>query len=460
MFFGRTQELGEINRLYNTDRFEMLIMYGRRRVGKTTLIKEFCKDKNTVLFSAVESTEQENLKLFSNAVNKTSRAVFPDFQSLFSELAERGKSERLIVVIDEYPYLVKAVRGISSKLQHAIDHDFLDTKLFVILCGSSISFMESHVLGSKSPLFGRRTAQLKVQPFDYLDTAKCFPNLSSEEKALAYGITGGIPLYIQRMLLYPTIQEGVLREIFNPVGYLYEEPANLLRQELREPQVYNSVVTAIANGYTRVSEIATQIGSDTANASKYLYSLEALGIVHKETPVGERLGKKSIYMISDLFFRFWYRFVPQIHNSIIAGYVEDVLEKMVYSNMNQYMGLIFERMCREYLLHNIKDLPIIPTDVGQWWGTDKKRRCQVQIDIVMSNYDSSEMILGECKYINTLVDVEVLDNLMEHSKLFPKLKQAHYVIFSKIGFTDKLLERAVIEHVKLITLDEMMPKDM
>ncbi|MCM1539739.1 MAG: ATP-binding protein [Blautia sp.] len=374
MFIGRQQELKRLNRMYQSGKLEVAVIYGRRRVGKTTLINEFCKEKRTVFFAAQESSAGQNLEALSNAISElaagesAANLIYRSFSDAFQKIAEMSKGCRLIWVIDEYPYLAQAERGISSLLQNYLDHQFKDTKLFLILCGSFMSFMENQVLGYQSPLYGRRTAQFKIQPFDYLDTGKWFPQYTCEEKALVYGITGGIPMYLERFSPDLSIKENLLENLFDRNAALFEELSNLLKQELREPAVYNTIITAIASGKTKLSEIASTVGIETGLCSKYIANLILLGIIKRETPVTDPDSKRPIYLIEDQFFRFWYSFVPKNISAIQSGRMEKSYPVVVQNRLSDYMGLTFEKMCRDYILYYDSRIPFALGCVGQWWG--------------------------------------------------------------------------------------------
>ncbi len=461
MFYCREEELQTMNRRYQKGRFECIVIYGRRRVGKTALINEFCKDKPTVFFSALNASSQENLEALSKAIymyknsDSTSAPVYRSYEDALDEITAMLKEQRLVFVIDEYPYLAKAEKSFSSRLQHIIDHQWQNGQLYLILCGSSMSFMEYQVLGYESPLYGRRTAQFKIQALTYQEMTKFHPELSTQDQALLYGVTGGIPHYINKLDVEGDLDEALLENLFNTSSYLFEEPENLLKQELREPAIYNSVITAIAGGASRLNEISTKIGLESGICTKYLKVLLELGILKKETPITEKPGKKTIYMIEDNFFRFWYRFVPGNMAVISTGRMGQVYEQAVKKYYPDYMGLVFEKMCQEYLMRYAQNLPILLANVGQWWGTDSKSRKEIQIDIVGVPIEGNEYVIGSCKYRNEKIGMDELELIRNYASVFRKDGIFHYYIFSKGGFTPALLEAEVRGEVTLLTLDDL-----
>lgn len=461
MFYCREAELRTMNNRYKKDRFECIVIYGRRRVGKTALINEFCKGKPTVYFSALNASSKENLEALSKAIytcqnpDSTSTPTYRSYEDALEAITGMAMEKRLVFVIDEYPYLAKAEKSISSRLQHIIDHSWQDSRIYLILCGSSMSFMEYQVLGYESPLYGRRTAQFKIQALTYREITEFHPELKAADQALLYGVTGGIPHYINKLDVESNLDEALLDNLFSTSSYLFEEPENLLKQELREPAIYNSVISAIAAGASHSNEISTKVGLESGVCAKYLKVLLDLGILKKETPITEKPGKKTIYAIDDNFFRFWYRFVPRNMSVISAGRMRLIYEQAVKRFYPDYMGLVFEKMCQEYLLRYAKDLPILLSNVGQWWGTDSKTRKEVQIDIVGAPVDGNEYLIGSCKYRNEKIGIEELELLRRYAAVFRQNGIFHYFIFSKGGFTQALLEAEMQGEVTLLTLEDL-----
>ena len=457
-FIGREKELNKLNKMYQSDNLEVAVIYGRRRVGKTTLINRFCEGKRSVFFAAIENNSAHNLQALSDVIlrfesgEEGTGVIFTGYEAAFDKISSLSKEERLVFVIDEYPYLAKAYPAISSILQNYIDHQFQNTKLMIILCGSSMSFMEHQVLGYESPLYGRRTAQFKITPFDYYDTAKWFPFYSDEDKAIMYGITGGIPMYLQRFSDKKTIKENLLDELLDENTLLFDEPSNLLKQELREPATYNAIVQAIAHGSTKLSEISGKAGIETGTCTKYIANLIELGIVKREVPVTDENSKRPIYLIDDLFFDFWYTFIPQNRSAIISGRIGDFYDDVIDKYLSDYMGKVFEKMCKEYILTYDNKLPFPYGRIGQWWGGNPKTRKQAQIDVVAISADEKSVIVGSCKYMNKKVSVDEYKLMQDYGEILSNYGKKYIYLFSKSGFDRRLRESS---ELRLISLHDM-----
>lgn len=447
MFIGREKELQVLENLYKKDTFEFAVIYGRRRVGKTTLISEFIKDKKAVFYPGVDSNEMQNLELFSNSILSVSsenavNSIFKDFNAAFEYIYKMAQKERIILVIDEYPYLANCYKGISSLLASFIDHKFLQSKLMLILCGSSLSFMENQVLGYQSPLYGRRTAQMKIVPFTFAECRKYYKKFDKYEMALAYGITGGIPLYMSKIDENKSMEENIKDNFFDTSSYLFEEPGNLIKQECREPMQYNAIIKSIATGSTKMNEISGSSGlNDSGATSNYISKLISLGIVEKEFPYKSESTKKTIYKLSDSMFQFWYRFVP-VNAALIGQGAKDRVYRRVEEQIPAYMGIVFEDICKQYLWQeNINGrAPIEFSDMGRWWGNDPVKKQQTEIDIIADN-EEKEAIFAECKWRNEAVGENELKELQHQSTLF-HYKRNVLMLFSKSGFTKGCIELA------------------
>ncbi|MDD3400115.1 MAG: ATP-binding protein [Eubacteriales bacterium] len=462
MFIGRENELHTLDKLYHSDKFEFAVIYGRRRVGKTALISEFAKNKDTIFFTGVETNAKQNLDNFSRCIMEYNTGIavdssFASFQSALEYVFELAKTKRIVLVIDEYPYVARASKSLASTLQLLIDKSKASSKLFLILCGSSMSYMEDHVLAYKAPLYGRRTAQLKINPFEFFEACRYFTKLSDEDKALAYGIVGGTPQYLMQLNDSLSIEENIKNTHLNASSSIFEEPNNLLKQEVREPAIYNAVITAIAIGCSKMNEISNKIDEDTSVCATYIKNLITLGIVKKESPFGEKSSRKTIYSIEDNMFRFWYRFVPE-NTSIISRGATDLAYSRISPQLNAYMGGVFEEICKQYLWKLLLSgkCPVNFSNLGRWWGINPKARTQEEIDIMGTDKDSA--LFGECKWTNERIDLGVLEKLVERSNLF-SYKNNHFYLFAKTGFTKGCMDRASeMGNVTLVSYGDMLRK--
>ena len=460
MFIGRKEEMKKLDQMYKSGGFEFAVVYGRRRIGKTTLITEFCKGKKAIYYMASESTSKDNLESFSRAVFEVlspglEMPPFQSFDQLFRFIGQHLQ-ERLILVIDEYPYLAASEKAVSSLIQAYIDQYWKDSPLMLILCGSSMSFMENQVLGYKSPLYGRRTGQFRLRPFTYFEAEQFFPGYIAEEKALIYGVTGGIPEYLSRVRPELTVDENIVELFFTSSGRLFEEPSNLLKQEMKNYAAYHAVISAVAKGKSRLNEIATTVGEETSACANHLKALISLGLIKKEVPYMENeKSRKTIYRLDDNMFRFWYRFVAPDISGIERGLGKWIYENKVKGQLADFMGSVFEEICIQHLYRPdvIENAPFFYGSVGRWWGTDPRIKSQVEIDILGTC--GEHMLLGECKWRNEKTDVDVLEKLRYCGEMFHQ-REKWYYLFSKSGFTGAIREKAKeSDRIRLIGFADM-----
>ena len=409
----------------------------------------------------MESNAKQNLENFSNSIFEYQTGILADtsfasFQAALEFVFRLAEKERIILALDEYPYVARASKSLASTLQMLIDKYKDTSKLMLILCGSSMSYMEDHVLAYKAPLYGRRTAQMKLLPFTFEETCRYLSNMSGEDLALMYGVVGGTPQYLLQVNDKQSVAENIKNIYLNPTSFLFEEPGNLLKQEVREPATYTAIIAAIAAGSSRMSEISGKVGEDSSVCSLYIKNLISLGIVRKETPYGEKASRKTVYSIEDNMFRFWYRFVLE-NNSIIARGADELAYKRIEPHLSDYMGKVFEDICSQYLWKLLLSgqCPVEFTSLGRWWGNNPMARSQTEIDI-MGEQDKNTALFGACKWTNERVDLGVLETLVQRSKLFP-YQRVHLYLFSKSGFTKGCMDKAnELGSVTLVTYQDIL----
>lgn len=452
MFIGRERELASLKDFYEKDGIGMTVIYGRRRIGKSTLIAEFVKDKKVIFYTATKVGKDRNLELFSKQVTDLFLSGIEDIsfhtiEAVFDFINKNISDEKVILVIDELPYWAEKDEALLSILQKYMDTVWHDKNLKIILCGSALSFMENKVLSEKSPLFGRRDSQIKLDAFDYLDAAKFVPDYSNEDKAICYGITGGVAKYLSMIDSSKSLDENIIKLYFRTDGYLYDETRNLLTQEFSDITLVNNIIEQIASGQNTINIIANKIGE---KESTILYSLEKLisvGLVEKKKCITEEKNKKKTqYILKDHMFKFWYEFIPKATSVIEMGQGELYYHKAVKPVLHSYMGSVFEDMCRYYTLQHgiLGEFDCFVTTVGTWWGTEtiinengEKRAQSTDIDVVALSEIEKKAVVGECKFKNEKIDKGIYETLVRRSHLISsKYQVVKYILFSLSGYTE------------------------
>ncbi|ALM75250.1 ATP-binding protein [Thermococcus barophilus] len=387
-FVNRENELEALRKAYISRRKELIIVYGRRRVGKTALVQKSVKSLNHIYFFAEETLEEENLLMFRKLTAEVlGNPIIAKAELSWEELFELLDGSNVIVIIDEFPNLIKSNRAIISKFQKIWDSS---KNLKLVLTGSSISIMESQVLGYKSPLYGRRTLSIKLEPLKFFHLREFFPEKSWEELVRIYGITDGIPAYIKEVQFRLSAGEK-LEGVFQPNKPLFDEAEFLLRTELREPARYFAILKAIAFGKTKFGDIVSFTGLPSSTVSQYLSNLQTLHIVEEKHPVRKPERRRNArYYLSDLYFNFWFRFVyPNRSQLLEFGYIENFEEEY-----NQYLGFVFEKVVEQFLreLNRREKLPFKFTKIGKWWHKNE------EIDLVALNEREKKALFVEVKW--------------------------------------------------------------
>ena len=469
MFLQREKELSLLEDAYSSEQFEFLVLYGRRRIGKTSLLKEFSMRHKTILFSAQEKNDALNLLDFSKTVQSHFEGKFfgefSDWEMAFSYITGKASgSDRIVLIIDEFPFIAAENPSIKSIIQHTIDHSWKDKNIFLILCGSSVSFMEDEVLAHKSPLYGRSTVHIELKSFDYFESSDFFPEYSNLEKLIAYGILGGIPCYLAAFDGKKSLEQNVASKILQEGVFLKDEPSFLLRQELREPAVYNSIFESLANGATRINDISSKIHEEMQKCSKYLKTLQTIRLVKKCVPCGEdENSRKTIYRICDNYFSFWYHFLFE-HKSYyeLLGPKRSAEEIFKPENLNTHLGWIFEEICLEYMLRRARSctLPFVPEKYGKWWGNNPVRKCQDDIDVLLRDRTGKKLVICECKFKNEPFDKAEFEAMLSRKSIFSSAEETSFFAFSKSGFSIWVKENAKQNNVSLVEIDDLFDSSL
>ena len=444
MFVNRLAELDLLEKRFTSDKAEFFVLYGRRRVGKTELLARFCEGKRALFFVSDLGSEISMRSDFSQLINDTlfgpeqMDAVYSNWEAVFQAIGNASKTERLVVVLDEFPYLITTYPPVASILQKAWDQTLKNTKIMLILCGSYIGMMEESVLSYKAPLYGRRTAQYLLEPLQFKDARLLFADFSPEDQVRAYAIYGGTPAYLQTIDSKKALDENIVDDILSRGSYLYDEVRFILQQELREPRNYFAILQAIAAGKTKLNEIKLATGLDGATA--YLNKLQQLHLVERIVPVTTSQPQKSrrgIYRLKDHYLRFWFRFVHPNRSQLERSGSRLVLENQVLPEIDHFASLAFEDICQQYFwLEGLSgNLPFQPINSGRWWNNSE------EIDLVVLGEE--EAILVECKWSSKPVGMNILANLERKAAIIQGdlgNKKIYFALCSRSGFTPQLMD--------------------
>lgn len=439
-FVNRQQEMKTLNKEFEKN-LSFTVIYGRRRVGKTTLIKEFIKDKKAFYFFADKQNETIQINRFKNQLGEyfdddfVKKIEIKDWDTLFDYFISKLGNEKFVLVFDEFQYLCTINKSFSSIFQRIFDEKLKEKNIMIILCGSLISMMYSEVLAYDSPLFGRRTAQIKLKPIDFKYYSEFFKDISHHSLIEMYSITGGIPKYILSFDRERTPLWNIEHNIFDRDNYLYSEPKFLLQGEINDLSRYFSILQSIATGNTKISSISSQLDIPSNGLTPYISKLIELDILEKEIPVTEDIknSKKALYKIKDNYLNFWFNYVYPYQSYLEIGNLTYPLEK-IKSTFDLWVSKVYENLLRESLMWNNK-IPFLIRNLGRWWDKNE------EIDIVALG--ENEILFGECKWSNKHVGLSVLYKLKEKAKVVKwknDSRKEYYILFSKSGFSEELIE--------------------
>ena len=446
MFIDRIEEMNTLRMQYKSDAASFVVIYGRRRTGKTTLISEFQKEVGGLYFLATEESEGQNLRLFRQEAadflhNNLLGMSEVGWEMVFRQLADAAKEKRIVIAIDEFQYIARSNSAFISVMQRIWDTILKDSNVMLILCGSLVNSMKKQVLDYDSPLYGRRTAQIRLKQIPFAYYKEFNTELSKKELIEKYAVTGGIPKYIESFGNESNIYDGILNHVINTQSYLYEEPLFLLQNEVSEIGSYFSLIKAIAMNNHKLSEISSYLQIPQTGLTKYIKNLIELDVITRVVPATELNPEKSksgLYFLNDNYLEFWFKFVYPYRSLIERGDKEYVLSKIKEGFVQNHVSYVYERISREELktMASAGAWSFIPSIVGAYWGSE----CG-ETDIVAYTPREDNLIIGECKYTESEKGLGVLHKLEEKSKTLLRLtntKNVYYIIFSTAGFTEAL----------------------
>lgn len=443
IFINREQELTALNKFYREAGAQLVIVWGRRRIGKTELIKRFVENKSNYLYLAkslpTNLQVEEFLKEFCERIAEPVPKISAWKEAFSFILKKLGSEKKVVIAIDEFPYAIQSDKATLSYFQDLWDNYLIKENIMLILLGSSIGMMESYVLGYQSPLYGRRSGQIKLERLKIKYIKRFFPNKPFQELIYIYSIVDAIPAYLLKFKPDADLWENISENFLDFSSFLFQEPQILLKEELREPITYFRILEAIANLKFKITDIANAIQVPAHNLPKYLKVLEELGFIEKLTPatIKKPKIKETLYKFRDNFFNFYFRYIFPHTTDINRGdkkYVIDLIKR----DLDNYTSLfVFESVCKEYLLEKP---PFRFQKLGTWWHKDK------EIDIVVLNEKNREILFAECKWQGNVSAYEVLAQLKEkarHVQWYNEKRKEYYAIFAK-SFKKKIKEENVL----------------
>ncbi|MDR0523104.1 MAG: ATP-binding protein [Candidatus Methanoplasma sp.] len=454
-FVGREEEMRLLEREYARESGSFVVIYGRRRIGKTALISEFIRGRDSVYFLAGDLPDSENRKRFSEAVGAAigaPGASFDSWESAFGSLI--GRRGKTIVVLDEFQYLARSNPGFPSILQGIWDGAMKDSGLMLVLCGSFMGMMERYALSHSSPLYGRRTANVKLGPLSLCDASEAFPDLCPRDLVTLYAVTGGVPRYLELFHGEPSVREGIRRVVLERTGALHDEPLFLLGSEAKEPTNYIAILEAIAAGNSKLGDITGRLEVGSGAVTPYLKALEDMMLVRRTVPVTENplRSKSGLYAICDGFTAFWFKFVFPNKRFLELGETGEA-ERMLDEHLGDgFASFAFEDICRSATFRMRERIGFPFTKVGRLWGKG------AEIDVVALDPSSRRAFAAECKYSANRVSLSVYQGLKRKCAEDARLREYEvtYGIFSLSGFDENLVREAERDGAVLISMEDIL----
>ncbi|MCE7988303.1 MAG: ATP-binding protein [Caldilinea sp. CFX5] len=473
MFIGRTREVNELQKFADTAGAQFLILYGRRRVGKTTLLLHWVQESGLrfIYWVANQLSPALQLRSFSqtiyNAIHPTAPAdadfSYPTWEMALRQVANLASEHRLILILDEFPYAAEAEPALASIVQNSWDHQLKQTQLCLILAGSHIGMM-TELLHYHAPLYGRFTGHFHIKALPYAALAAFLQRYDSVDRVTMYAILGGVPAYLERLDDRLTVAENVRQQIFRASSIFRVDPLFLLQDQVREPRNYLSILHAIGAGWHTLGDITKASGLPKQNVSTYLARLADLYLVERRLPVtmarktAERSRQGRWYLL-DSYLRFYFRFIAP-NQRLFELELYDALWETIQTQLPSFIGMTaFEELCREWVVQEARNnrLPFVPEDVGAHWAMD------AQVDVVAIHWRKKMILLGECKWEADPVASAVIRQLVESKTakvlaLLPKQGtdwQVHYLFFARAGFSSAAQATAGQLKVRLVSLHEL-----
>ncbi|MBR1636087.1 MAG: ATP-binding protein [Lachnospiraceae bacterium] len=462
MFVGRAKEKAALNSFYEKAKERVACVYGRTGIGKTTLLKEFAKDKKTIFFTAYATTDEAELEILAAAIG-VKKPVYT-LENLLDEITEIGRREPVLVIIDHYPNFVKANAKYDKILHSYVTEQWVRMPVKLILCGDSYLAMEKKVYGKKAMWKDALSLAIEVEPMNFFDSRSFFPDAKAEDALMYYGMTGGIPYALTNLV--DDVEGSMMRLFLREEDDVTLLPEKTLATELRELSYYNRMLATLASGKSRVNAISAEVGKPKDIVVPYMNTLMAIGVVKKENPVTEKTNrKKTRYSIKNSYDRFWYQYIVPNMALYYTGNFSKLVSDRILPKLTDFRQYVFTNMCREYLeKESGKDtLPFVVNEIGNWWENDEERHTTDGFDLVAlgENEGKSAIIFARCYYTERPIEIATLKELIELTKHAKHKAEGDifYLVFSSCGFHENTQTvAATIKNIMLISLSDICEK--
>lgn len=474
MFKGRKSEIEKLNGFYEGEEASVAVVSGQLGVGKTALLREFAKDKEAIFFEAYETTAKHQFEQISKTIGLS---TVLDGEAFCQEISKRAAKSKQLIIIDQYPHIVKSDPDFDKKLHEYIVGEWKKLPVKLILCSDAFMLVDKYIKGKKALWKNDITLDLVVQPLGFYDSCEFFADASPKEAAFLYGITGGIPYNLVRTAallgidgydmygINPIQGEDKIKEVacklfLDKNCNLGLNPEVVMATELRELSYYNYMLATLAKGLNRVNQISAEVEKPKDVVVPYLNSLMSIGVCTKDTAITEITNrKKTRYSIVNTSTLFWYKHIVANYNLYVSGQV-DALWDTIKADIDDYMKEVFIKICAEYLRDRSDNnlLPFTIEEIGNWWVNDDEAGTTDGFDLVsLGKCDGkSATIFAQCYYIHEPIEVAQLKSLIEKTKQLHRQGDAFYLVFSNAGFHENAITiSSAIKNIMLITLDEM-----
>lgn len=464
-FVDRHRELAVLDEMWSSPEAHFLVLYGRRRIGKTRLLTHWLGDRSPrgIYWVAKPASSASLLRSFSQVVHEAQSSVaagadftYPSWEMAWQEVARLTRGGRLALFLDEFTYTLDATPDLSGTLQNAWDQTLSRCNIFLVLAGSHMGMMERELLAYRAPLYGRASGRLLLQQLPFSALTELFPAYDAAERVALYAVLGGIPAYLERFDPRSSLSQNIKTRLLTPVNLLQEEPRLLLQEQLSEPRNYMAILEALAQGHRIPQEIADSAGLKGPHVSKYLGVLQDLRLIRRDVPATVRhpeRSRKGRYVIIDPYLRFYFRFLARRQGDIALGRIQSTWQQ-IQRQMISFIGAnTFEELCREWvsLEGDAGRLPLVPERVGSYWSK------QAQVDIVAIDWAAKQILLGEVKWSRNPVGRSVVKELVAKTDHVVPTGDwtVHYAFFARAGFTDAARLAAGEVGALMIDLDRL-----